>query len=69
VESVRGKRKFTADDTVSEMQARKQEWEDKQKQAEKMINEGTEQLTVSIQTGKATMFFHPRLYWSLETSC
>lgn len=45
---------MTNDDatSVNEVQARKKECEAKQKQAEKLINEGTERLTIALQSGK-----------------
>ena len=48
-ESVLGKRKQPIDDEKSIMLAKKREWEEKQVQAEKLINEGTERLSLSLK--------------------
>lgn len=52
--TVLGKRKMTNDDatSVNEVQARQKACEAKQKQAEKLINEGTQRLAIAVQSGK-----------------
>ena len=47
-----GKRKQPVEDQTSIMQGKKREWEEKQAQAEKLINEGTERLTLALKANK-----------------
>jgi hypothetical protein len=61
--TVLGKRQLTNDDATSlnELQARQKACEAKQKQAEKLINEGTERLTLAVSVVVRLMiFFHLR---------
>lgn len=44
------KRKEAIDNQLSILQAKKRSWEEKQVQAEKLMNEGTERLTVAVKT-------------------
>jgi hypothetical protein len=53
-ESAAGKRKERVDDQESIMKAKKRELEEKQAQAEKLINEGTERLTMAVQSNNLT---------------
>jgi hypothetical protein len=49
-----GKRKLPIEDASRELKAKKKEWEDKQTQAEKLVSEGTERLSVAVKSGKLT---------------
>ncbi len=49
-----GKRKQQEDDQLAQLQLKKREWVEKQKQAEKMLVEGTERLGDALKNGKLT---------------
>ena len=51
-ETLLGKRKQPFEDQTSIMQGKKREWVEKQAQAEKLINEGTERLTLTLKASK-----------------
>lgn len=52
---VHGKRQLMTDEnSVTELCARKREWEEKQHQAEKLIAEGTDRLTAAVKSGKVS---------------
>ena len=51
-ETLLGKRKQPFEDQTSIMQGKKREWEEKQAQAEKLINEGTERLILALKSNK-----------------
>ena len=51
-ETLSGKRKQPFEDQTSIMQGKKREWVEKQAQAEKLINEGTERLTLALKSNK-----------------
>jgi hypothetical protein len=51
-EALLGKRKMPVDDAVSQIKVKKLEWEEKQQQAEKLVSEGTERLSVALKSGK-----------------
>ena len=38
--------------SLNELQAKKKEWEEKLKQVDKMINEGTERLGIAVKSGE-----------------
>jgi hypothetical protein len=46
------KRKLPLENEVAQLQTKKREWQDKQCEAEKLINEGTERLSAAVQSGK-----------------
>ena len=52
-ESVQLKRKLSLDDKQSVLKTKMEEWQAKQVQAEKLINEGTERLTVFLKSNNA----------------